>query len=461
MMIRWTLPIFVLMASACVYGESLPSADDPPPLPNPPTTLATPVPFDAEAFVADHIDDLFTEIPALVVVFSANTNFENVVNELPEVVSYSVEYVGAFARREGLAEPETELVAIGLWAAYPDTDVGLWIESLRSRFPVLAALPGAQYFDPVTISSRWQPIASLELASGSIRLAASYQHAMIVTSEAAWLIDQGQLPQEIAYPPTWSAEDWRLVGAGDRFVAFNDGDQGAIFAADSWSVFETISGPGRFFGASSIVDRFFVVTAPTRNEATPGIVLELDLTDGTWTELATVPEAINVGDVVAVDGSIVVSGTRQGANNNLIGDTQPGVHIFDIETLTWTTIQDAPISGQAASVGGSGPYLLAWNYDMQYSVHPPEPEKAWSLPKRVPLDEMECYPRTVSGPQRTVANFCGQLAVFATGEWSVLPTPPGTVAATSNGIWSLAETERGRYDVFYLDLKTAGSGADE
>ncbi len=461
MMIRWALPIFMLMASACVYGESLPSADGPPSLPSPPTTVATPVPFDAEAFVAYHIHGLFGEIPALVVVFPANTNFENVVNELPEVVSYSVEYLGEFARREGLAAPDSELISVGLWAASEDTDVGLWIESLARRFPLLAALPGAQYFNPVTISNRWEPIASLELASGNIRLAASYQQAMIVTSEAAWLIDRGQLPQEVANPPTWSAENWRLVGAGDRFVAFNGGDQAAIFDSDSWSVLETIPGPGRFFGASSIADRFFVVTAPSRNEATPGIVLELDLTDGTWTELATVPEAINVGDVVAVDGSIVVSGTLQGSNNYLIGDTQPGVHIFDLETLTWTTIQDAPISGQAASVGGAGPYLLAWNYDMQYSVHPPEPEKAWSLPKRVPLDEMECYPRTVSGPERTVANFCGQLAVFATGEWSVLPTPPGTVAATSNGIWSLAESERGRYDVFYLDFTAAGSGADE
>ena len=447
-----------LAAGACTYGQAVTTLATPP-TPATPTT-SSPVPaFDAQTFLGDHFDELVDDNPALVVILPDPNSFdlERAVNALPELNGYTVEYVIPFSVAHGLQPPDDDLVAVGLWAAYEDTDVQQWIDYLDDRFGVLAAGRGVQEFGLGSSSEEWVNMASLEVSPMEFWLEASDRGVLIVTSSSAWLLRPGEDLERVDHPENWTLDNFRIVAAGNRFVAFADGENPMILESDTWKPANPLpSADDRMFGTAYIDGRFFAVTAPGRNGGDAGSVFELNFESGEWLELSTVPEAINVGDVVAAAGSIIVSGTRQDGNNLMQGDTQPGVHLFDVKTSTWETLPDAPIHGQAASVGSIGPYLLAWNYDMEWSLLPLDGGNAWSRPQNVPMDQMECYPRTISGSDFAIADFCDQLALFTKGEWFVIPRRPGSMAVTNSGIWNAYETVRGRLDVFYFDYESAG-----
>ncbi len=463
MRLRWPILAFAVVAGACTYGQAVTTLSPPPP-PEPPTTTAPVLAFNSQAFLADHFNELVEDHPALVVILPKPTSddLERVLNVLPELNGYAVEYVADFSAARGLELPNENLIAVGLWAAYEDTDVQQWIDYLDDRFGVLAAGRGVQQFGLGSSSEDWVNMASLEFSPMEFWLAASDRGVLIMTSSSAWLLRPGEILEGVDRPENWTLDNFRLAAAGNRFVAFADGENPMIFESGTWKPANQLpSGGDRLFGTADIDGRFFAVTAPGRNGGDAGSVFELNLDSGEWLELSTVPERINVGDVVASSGRIIVSGTRQDGNNLMQGDTQPGVHLFDVKTSTWETLPDAPINGQAASVGSIGPYLLAWNYDMEWSLLPLDGGNPWSRPQLVPMDQMECYPRTISGSGFAVASLCEQLAIFTKGEWSVIPRRPGSMAVTNAGIWNAYETVRGRLDVFYFDFESAGLPAGD
>ena len=457
MTIRWPIMALAIVASACTYGQATTTLSPPPPPPSPTTSAPAPE-FDAQAFLADYFDELIEDHPALVVILS-KPNFHDLdraINALPELNGYSVEYLADFSRVRSLEAPGEDLIALGLWASYEDTDVQKWIDYLNDRFGVLAAGRGVQQFGFGSSSEDWEEVATLNLTSTGFWLAASEQRALVVTSGSAWLVRRGDAAEQVEHPPNWTLDNFRIIPAGNRFVAFADGGDPMVFDSDGWSSVDPRPTTDRLFGTVFINGRFFAVTAPGRNVGgEAGVVLELDLDSGEWTTLGGVPERINVGDVVGSIDSIIVSGTLQDGNNLMVGDKQPGVHVFDLETSTWETMPDAPLNGQAASVGSIGPYLLAWNYDMEWSLLPLGKDQ-WSAPRTVPLDQMECYPSTVSGTELAVGDFCGQLAIFTKGDWWAIPRPSGSIAVTNEGIWNAYESGRGWVDIFYFDFGAAG-----
>ncbi len=51
-------------------------------------------------------------------------------NTFPELSGYAIEYVTEFSTGRGLEVPNEDPIAIGMWAAYEDTDVQQWIDYL-------------------------------------------------------------------------------------------------------------------------------------------------------------------------------------------------------------------------------------------------------------------------------------------------------------------------------------------
>ncbi len=72
MTIRWPILAVAVAASACTYEQALTTLSPPPSPPSPP---ATPAPeFDAQAFLAEHFDELIRDNRALVVILPAGSD---------------------------------------------------------------------------------------------------------------------------------------------------------------------------------------------------------------------------------------------------------------------------------------------------------------------------------------------------------------------------------------------------
>jgi hypothetical protein len=179
-----------------------------------------------------------------------------------------------------------------------------------------------------------------------------------------------------------------------------------------------------------------VVNAAARTRDTVTTAASLDLASGTWSELDPLPQPISVGDVSTGDGRVIVAGTRQDPDNNIIGATHPVVFDYTIAGQ-WVEQPAPPIRGQAASVAPTtGGGLLAWNHDLQAASYDAATGE-WRSVADVPMPPAECYPHSTPTRDGVVAQ-CGGLAWFdaTNSRWTTISSP------TEARITSATETLR-------------------
>jgi hypothetical protein len=128
----------------------------------------------------------------------------------------------------------------------------------------------------------------------------------------------------------------------------------------------------------------FVVTAAARTGEATATLAALDVATGVWRELEPVPSPISVGGVTTDGSRVVVAGTQQGPNNNIIGDRSPSAYQYT-PGEGWSELPDIPINGPASTVAWvEGAGLLAWNYDLESALL--DQSGAWRALDRVPMD---------------------------------------------------------------------------
>jgi hypothetical protein len=226
----------------------------------------------------------------------------------------------------------------------------------------------------------------------------------------------------------------------------------------TWTQLDDRPSSGFVLGSVVIDGRLIVVNAAPRTGDAISTVAELDLETRSWTELDALPIPISVGGVSALDGRLIVAGTRQGPNNDIIGNTDTTVLQFTPPS-GWIELPPAPISGQAATVVPLPEgQLLAFNYDLEAALAARSGN--WTTLADVPMRHSECYPHT-SHVADGVAAFCGGVAWWDSpaATWTAIPTPESAqIVALDDSLIAFARTGRDQISLLRYPLPPGSAG---
>ncbi|MGI8518668.1 MAG: hypothetical protein ACR2ME_10100 [Acidimicrobiia bacterium] len=272
--------------------------------------------------------------------------------------------------------------------------------------------------------------------------------AIVTTVDKQVIILQTESSHVVASDGTWesaaaapiSIDEFCCGGAhalpaGDPLVFGAEGSPETwIFepAIGIWTQADARPSAGYVLGASVIDRELYVVDAAARTGVATSSVAALNL-DGKWRELEPVPAPISVGGVTTDGVRLIVAGTQQDENNNVIGERSPLVFALTPDR-GWETLPKIPIDGQASTVVWTPQGdLLAWNYDLEsarLSI-----AEGWTHLEPVPMDEGNCYPRSVAA-SFGVVGFCFGIAWFDGSTWQPIPSPPpkSHLAITADGL---------------------------
>lgn len=431
-------------------------------------------PFDLEAFAASKLNgalDQTADAVAVVVVIPADDSraLEAAIGSLAELAGYSmvpaedlVAAASTFAAGRRSESLDGSWVAYGLMPQLNDSPVSDWVDSLRSSYP-RAVVVGTDFrvSTQPAVPSGWTPLTDLPIGALEDPVVAAVGDLVVVLARDSTLVvhPDGTVNTAPASPLDSADSCCPGVHAVNELrsaVVFPDDQSGEawIFEAErlAWTRLE--DRPNAQFdvlGAAVVDGRLIVVSAAPRSGQAISPVDELDLTTGSWRALDPLPVPISVGTVLARDAQLVVSGTLQGPNNNIIGGSEPSVLLFDGDA-GWSLGQPAPISGQAAAVvplpGGA---LLAFNYGREAALA--DRVGNWTRVDDVPMPESECYPHATPVAGGVVA-FCGGVAWWdpTTVSWTQIQAPTFTLVALSDGLVALVDRTRDSTSLLFYPL---------
>jgi len=428
----------------------------------PPATDA-PQPFDIEAFLVSKLAGAFAEnhdrVGVVILVPAANeSDLEPHLNvsNLPELEGYT--YVPAdlleaaaerFANDRDMEPLEGEWVGYGLIPEYGDSPTSQWVTALNS-IPnshvarVDVAIPTAQ------IPPGWEVVGDLpvDMAGGAV-VEAVNDGIVVLQPNSTGLIgfdgswSTGEAPP-LSIPASCCGSAVGLR-AGDVLVLVAEGST-ETWILDietlTWRETDTRPTDGYVLGSVLVDGDLYVATAAARSGGATSSLAALDVATGRWRQLEEVPSPISVGGVTTDGNRVIVAGTQQGPNNNIIGAREPAAFQY-LPDEGWSQLPDIPIDGQASTVAWvEGTGLLAWNHDLESALL--DQSGTWRQIGAVPMPPAECYPRsipTVSG----IAGLCGGIALFdvTTESWSTVRHPFDIrVVVTDTALYGLVQTER-------------------
>lgn len=427
-----------------------------------PTTDA-PQPFDIEAFLESKLAGAFTENHArvgVVLLVPAENELDVEphlsVSNLPELEGYT--YVPAdllkgaaerFANDRAMEPLEGEWVGYGLIPEFDDSPTSQWVEALNSipnshvaRFDV--AIPAAP------IPPGWDVVGDLplDIADGAI----------VAAADAGIVVLQPNSTDLIGFDGSWNTGEAPPLSipaaccgsadglpAGDALVLVAEGSTETwILDVETltWRQADSRPAAGYVLGSVLIDGELYVATAAARSGGAASSLAALNVASGQWQQLEDVPSPISVGGVTTDGERVIVAGTQQGPNNNIIGDRHPVVYQYT-PGEGWSQLPAMPIDGQASTVAWvQGTGLLAWNYNLESALF--DQSGTWRQTGTVPMPPAECYPKsfpTVSG----VAGLCGGIALFdaTTESWNTVRHRFDTkVVVTGTALYGLFPTER-------------------
>lgn len=354
-----------------------------------------------------------------------------------------------FAAGQRMGPIDGEWIGFGFMPRYADSPTADWVSTLSSIPNAKVAL--VDYQIPATrIPEEWSVVADLpvQLESGAVVETVGGEIVVLQSQSTTVIRPDGSFEARDAPPISIQAACCGPADglpAGDSLVLVAESStQTWILDTNSRSWREANSRPstGYVLGSALIEGDLFVVTAAARSGEATSSLAALDITTGQWRELESVPHPISDGGVTTDGERLIVAGTRQDGNNNVIGDRSPVAYQYT-SAERWRELPWVPIDGQASTVvwvNGAG--LLAWNYDLQSALL--DETGAWRQLGEVPMPPSECHPNshpTAGG----MVGLCGGIAAFnATAQsWRPIPGPFDTrYLVTDTALMGLVPTDR-------------------
>jgi hypothetical protein len=132
----------------------------------------------------------------------------------------------------------------------------------------------------------------------------------------------------------------------------------------------------------------------------------------TWRRIADGP--IDLTDATAVwtgDEMMVFGAALHGGN---FPETETAIGAaYDPDADSWRELPPSELSPQASTAAWNGREMIAWDYLNGTAAYDPVSDRWRELP-RVPIDDYECSPQSVSIPgQVVIGNYCGITPLFS------------------------------------------------
>jgi hypothetical protein len=137
-----------------------------------------------------------------------------------------------------------------------------------------------------------------------------------------------------------------------------------------------------------------------------------DPATNTWRRIADAPIELTDGTAVWTGEEMIVFGAALHGGNASETETAIGA-AYDPVQDTWRALPPSELSPQASTAAWSGSEMIAWDYLNGTAAYDPVADR-WRVLPRVPIDDYECTPQSVSIPAQAVfGNYCGITPVFS------------------------------------------------
>ncbi len=135
-----------------------------------------------------------------------------------------------------------------------------------------------------------------------------------------------------------------------------------------------------------------------------------------WRQIADAPLELTDGTAVWTGNELIVFGAALHGGNKAESETAIG-GAYDPATDSWRLLPDSELSPQVSTAAWNGERMIAWDYLNRSQTYDPDTDE-WSRVERVPLQDFECSPRSVSVSESVFGEYCGQMTIYSDGGWS-------------------------------------------
>jgi hypothetical protein len=137
-----------------------------------------------------------------------------------------------------------------------------------------------------------------------------------------------------------------------------------------------------------------------------------DPATNTWRRIADAPIELTDGTAVWTGEEMIVFGAALHGGNESETETAIGA-VYDPAQDAWRALPPSDLSPQASTAAWTGREMVAWDYLNGTAAYDPTTDD-WRELSRVPVDDYECIPQSVSIPGQAVfGNYCGVTPVFS------------------------------------------------
>ena len=159
---------------------------------------------------------------------------------------------------------------------------------------------------------------------------------------------------------------------------------------------------------------FILWGTAVRVDARPRDGAAYDPIANTWRRIPPAPIELTDATASWTGKEMIVFGAALHGGNKPETETAVGA-AYDPATDRWRQIPDSDLSPQASTAAWDGHDVIAWDYLNGSAAYEPEANEWRSLP-RVPLDDYECSPQSVSVGRYIFGDYCGLMAVYDPNE---------------------------------------------
>ena len=226
------------------------------------------------------------------------------------------------------------------------------------------------------------------------------------TETEAW----GEMPRSptgVSGPPVWTGEEAITISssldrplhglaydpAGESWRELPDGPLALTKEAVVWTGEEVIvwGGPGRN-GVGSVGGAAY------------------DPASDNWRTIARAPVRLNQFDLLWTGEEVIAFGALLDRGNRSSSRRAIGA-AYDPEANTWRELPPSRLVPNATTASWLDGRLIAYDYGGRWQAYDPSTD-GWTDPQKMPLDEGECYPDSITAGETVVAFYCGQILRF-------------------------------------------------
>lgn len=129
-----------------------------------------------------------------------------------------------------------------------------------------------------------------------------------------------------------------------------------------------------------------------------------------WRTLPDAPIGLGRATAIWTDREMIVLGDAGERNDGSSLAPAAGI-AYDPATDKWRRLADSGLSNNASTASWNGSEMIAWDYLLETAAYDPDTDAWRSLPA-VPLEDYECYPKSVAVGDRVFGDYCGTAALY-------------------------------------------------